>query len=112
MALPPLELFSLKEGAALLPGGSFRFYGASHPAGARLRDSSPLPRPWTHIPSLSAEIQARFLVTGPDFTRCENNSCLPLLCYSARLPGCEILCLPWLCNRARLSVVPQMQQNN
>ena len=25
MALPPLELFSLKEGAALLPGGSFRF---------------------------------------------------------------------------------------
>ena len=31
MALPPLELFSLKEGAALLPGGSFRFYGASGP---------------------------------------------------------------------------------
>ena len=34
MALPPLELFSLKEGAALLPGGSFRFTAVyDQPAG-------------------------------------------------------------------------------
>src|SRR5438105_1884729 len=86
MALPPLELFSLKEGAALLPGGSFRFM-ALHGRFVRTQiDSSPLVRISTHIPSPLRAIQARFIQSaGPDLV----HSGMRREFRSSVEPGCQ-----------------------
>ena len=59
-----------EEGAALLPGGSFRFT-ALHGRFVRTQiDSSPLVRISTHIPSPLRAIQARFIqFAGPDLVQ-------------------------------------------
>src|SRR5579864_2752636 len=53
-----------EEGAALLPGGSFRFMALPGRSARSPANSSPLPRAWTHIASPPSPIQARFQGIG------------------------------------------------
>ena len=50
-----------EEGAALLPGGSFRFMPLFRPVWGKAGNWSPLARPSTHIASPRVPIQAGFI---------------------------------------------------
>jgi hypothetical protein len=58
-----------EEGAALLPGGSFRFMALPGRSVEGAEDSSLLVRNSTHIPSPLRSIQARFIQFAAAFLR-------------------------------------------